>query len=151
MALGFIAKGVGNDVGHTAHQFFISAGHTPSASCGCGGQCLNSFIDTGGYFVGGGRIVLGDITDDAARAYSSQLMTNLGEQDWEKLKQVDEALEKIKDGNYGICSTCDQPIPEARLDVVPFAKFCVECLANIENETQTPTNGLRKNDSEGNL
>jgi len=92
-----------------------------------------------------------DITDDAARAYSSQLMTNLGEQDWEKLKQVDEALEKIKDGNYGICSTCDQPIPEARLDVVPFAKFCVECLANIENETQTPTNGLRKNDSEGNL
>jgi len=92
-----------------------------------------------------------DITDAAARTYSNQLITNLGEQDWEKLKQVDEALEKIKDGNYGICSTCDQPIPEARLDVVPFAKFCVGCLSKIENETQTPTNGLGGNNSEGNL
>jgi len=82
-----------------------------------------------------------DITDDAARIYSNQLMTNLGEQDWEKLKQVDEALKKIKNGDYGICSTCGQPIPEARLDVVPFAKFCVECLSKIENETQNPTAG----------
>ena len=78
-----------------------------------------------------------DITDDAARAYSNELMTSLGEQGWEKLKQVDEALEKINDGNYGICSTCNQPIPESRLDVVPFAKFCVECLSKIENETES--------------
>lgn len=91
-----------------------------------------------------------DITDDAARTYSNQLMTNLGEQDWEKLKQVDEAIEKIKDGNYGICSTCDQPIPEARLDVVPFAKFCVECLSKIENETHIPASGLRENILGGN-
>jgi DnaK suppressor protein len=84
-----------------------------------------------------------DITDDAARIYSSQLLTNLGEQGWEKLKQVDEALDKIKDGTYGICSTCDQPIPEARLDVLPFAKFCVECLSKIEKEPQIPTNPFR--------
>ncbi len=50
---------------------------------------------------------------------------------------IDEALEKIEAGSYGICSTCDQPIPEARLDVLPFAKFCVECLSKIENETET--------------
>ncbi len=81
-----------------------------------------------------------DITDDAARIYSNQLMTNLGEQDWEKLKQVDEALDKIRDGSYGNCANCDQPIPEARLDVVPFAKFCVECLSKIENEPHSSTN-----------
>ncbi len=86
-----------------------------------------------------------DITDDAARIYSNQLMTNLGEQDWEKLKQVDEALDKIKDGSYGTCSTCEEPIPEARLDVLPFAKFCVECLSKIENEPQTPTNDMPEN------
>ena len=86
-----------------------------------------------------------DITDDAARIYSSQLMTNLGEQDWEKLKQVDEALEKIRDGSYGTCSTCEKPIPEARLDVLPFAKFCVECLSKIENEAQNPASGPREN------
>ncbi len=86
-----------------------------------------------------------DITDDAARIYSNQLMTNLGEQDWEKLKRVDEALDKIKDGSYGTCSTCEEPIPEARLDVLPFAKFCVECLSKIENETQLPTDGMPGN------
>jgi DnaK suppressor protein len=86
-----------------------------------------------------------DITDDAARIYSSQLMTNLGEQDWEKLKQVDEALEKIRDGSYGTCSTCEKPIPEARLDVQPFAKFCVECLSKIENEAKNPTTSPREN------
>jgi len=89
-----------------------------------------------------------DITDDAARIYSNQLMTNLGEQDWEKLKQVDEALDKIKDGSYGTCSTCEQAIPEARLDVLPFAKFCVECLSKIENGTQIPTNDRPENNTE---
>jgi DnaK suppressor protein len=82
-----------------------------------------------------------DITDDATRVYTNQLMTNLGEQDWEKLKQVDEALDKINDGSYGTCSTCEQPIPEARLDVQPFAKFCVECLSKMENEAKNPTPG----------
>jgi DnaK suppressor protein len=83
-----------------------------------------------------------DITDDATRNYTNQLMMNLGEQDWEKLKQVDEALDKIKDGSYGTCSTCEQPIPEARLEVQPFAKFCVECLSKMENETQHTTPGM---------
>ncbi len=89
-----------------------------------------------------------DITDDATRAYTNQLMTNLGEQGWEKLKQVDEALENIENGTYGICSTCDQPIPEARLDVLPFAKFCVECLSKIENQTQT--NDIQEDNIGGN-
>lgn len=77
---------------------------------------------------------MADISDGAARSYTSELMLNLGEQDWQKLKQVDEALEKINSGEYGICSHCNNPIPEARLDVMPFAQYCVECLSKIENE-----------------
>lgn len=75
-----------------------------------------------------------DISDGAADAYSLQLRANLGEQDWQKLKQVQEALEKINNGQYGICSRCEQAIPELRLDVVPFAEYCVQCLSEIENE-----------------
>ncbi len=91
-----------------------------------------------------------DITDDATRAYTNQLMTSLGEQGWGKLKQVDEALEKIKNGTYGVCATCDQPIPEARLDVLPFAEFCVECLSKIESKTRPPTNDSGENILGGN-
>ena len=75
---------------------------------------------------------LPDISDDAAQAYSREVMTNLGEQGWNKLKQVEEALEKIKSGNYGICMHCEQPIPEGRLTVQPFAEHCVSCLEMIE-------------------
>ena len=80
---------------------------------------------------------LADITDGAAQAYTNELITSLGEQDWQKLKQVDEALEKINKGEYGICSTCNAPIPEARLDVMPFTKFCVPCMSKAENEPES--------------
>jgi DnaK suppressor protein len=75
---------------------------------------------------------LPDISDDAAQAYSREVMTNLGEQGWNKLKQVEEALEKIKSGDYGTCTHCEQPIPEVRLKVQPFAEHCVSCLEMIE-------------------
>lgn len=78
--------------------------------------------------------VVADINDDATQTYSRQLMLNLGEQDWEKLKQVEEALNNIKKGVYGVCQKCEKSIPEARLNIVPFAKYCVECLSKIEKE-----------------
>jgi RNA polymerase-binding protein DksA len=43
------------------------------------------------------------------------------------LGKVDEALTRIEDGDYGDCSECGTPIPVARLDVLPYTKFCVEC------------------------
>jgi DnaK suppressor protein len=75
-----------------------------------------------------------DITDDATQDSSRQMLLNLSEQDWEKLKQVEEALENISTGNYGACQKCEGAIPEARLNIVPFAKYCVSCLDQIEKE-----------------
>lgn len=43
------------------------------------------------------------------------------------LGKVDEALTRIEEGSYGDCSECGTPIPVARLDVLPYTKFCVEC------------------------
>ncbi|MBI5427122.1 MAG: TraR/DksA family transcriptional regulator [Nitrospinae bacterium] len=83
--------------------------------------------------------IVADINDDATRTYNRQLMLNLGEQDWEKLKQVEEALGAIKKGVYGICQKCEKSIPEARLNIVPFAKYCVECLSEIEKEKLIPS------------
>ena len=73
-----------------------------------------------------------DISDGAAQAYSRQMMQALGEQEWKKLQRVDEALKKIDSGNFGTCTECGEPIPEARLDVIPFTEFCVICLGEIE-------------------
>lgn len=73
-----------------------------------------------------------DITDDASRSFSRQMLLNLGEQDREKLIQVEEALHQIENGGYGTCKLCEKSIPEARLKVVPFAQHCVACLNEIE-------------------
>jgi len=44
-----------------------------------------------------------------------------------KLQQVNRALEHIKSGDYGICSSCKQEIPKERLEVIPETNICLEC------------------------
>jgi len=80
--------------------------------------------------------MVADFTDDAARSCDQQMILNLGEQERETLKLVEEALHKIKNGGYGICALCGEPIPKARLDIVPFTLHCVTCLDQVEKEKQ---------------
>jgi DnaK suppressor protein len=47
------------------------------------------------------------------------------------LEDVDRALEKIKEGTYGICDRCGRLIPEARLEARPWSGRCVECAAIV--------------------
>ena len=41
--------------------------------------------------------------------------------------EIDRALTKITAGTYGICESCGQPIPRARLKALPYAALCVQC------------------------
>ena len=76
-----------------------------------------------------------DISDDAARAYERKLQGDLEEQEWNKLKQVEAALEKVENGEYGICDQCEKKIPEARLKIIPYTEFCTQCLSEIEKKS----------------
>lgn len=44
-----------------------------------------------------------------------------------EMSQVQQALDRLDDGSYGECIDCDEPIPEARLEVEPWAARCVGC------------------------
>ncbi len=44
-----------------------------------------------------------------------------------KVAEIDAALERVDAGTYGRCEACGNPIPEARLEVVPEATLCVGC------------------------
>ena len=46
--------------------------------------------------------------------------------------QIDIALDKIREGSYGICEECCGEIGERRLSVVPFARYCRDCQETIE-------------------
>ena len=45
------------------------------------------------------------------------------------LAQIDEALERVAAGTYGVCVSCGQPIPAGRLEARPSARTCVACAA----------------------
>ena len=75
---------------------------------------------------------MADISDDAARSYDRKLQGDLEKQEWNKLKQVEAALEKVAQDKYGTCEQCEAEIPEARLEIMPYAEFCTQCLSEID-------------------
>ena len=48
------------------------------------------------------------------------------------LTEVERALERISDGTYGKCVTCGQPIPEKRLEAIPWAARDIKCEEQLE-------------------
>ena len=51
-----------------------------------------------------------------------------------ELDGVEEALRRIEAGTYGICEACGRPIEDARLAVLPAARFCVGDQEQAESE-----------------
>lgn len=48
------------------------------------------------------------------------------------LRQVDNALRELREGNYGVCLRCEGQIPRKRLNAVPWAVCCVSCQEAME-------------------
>jgi RNA polymerase-binding protein DksA len=57
------------------------------------------------------------------------------------LKEVEDALKNIESGTYGKCANCDEYIAEKRLEVIPYAKLCINC-EESKQEPQTQLDPL---------
>ena len=75
-----------------------------------------------------------DIGDEAANVYNKQILLTLNENDRMRLKEVDEALDRMASKTYGTCEECGEPIGLKRLEVKPVAKYCVPCKTKLEKE-----------------
>ena len=75
-----------------------------------------------------------DIGDEAANIYNKQVLLSLNENERMRLQEVDEALDRIGNGTYGICEECGGQISLKRIEVRPVAKYCVPCLTQLEKE-----------------
>ncbi|MEW6376403.1 MAG: TraR/DksA family transcriptional regulator [Thermodesulfobacteriota bacterium] len=73
-----------------------------------------------------------DIGDEAANIYNKQILLSLNENERMRLQEVDESLDRIGNGTYGICEECGEPIGLKRLEVRPVAKHCVPCKTKME-------------------
>jgi RNA polymerase-binding transcription factor DksA len=80
---------------------------------------------------GGTRLIF-----DEGFADSGQVTAERGEVEalagtlLETLEEVEHALAKLDSGDYGMCESCGQPIPEARLEAKPAARLCISCASS---------------------
>jgi RNA polymerase-binding transcription factor DksA len=69
-------------------------------------------------------------TDNFDRDFALSLLSS----DQDAIYEIDEALKRIERGSYGTCELTAKPIPKARLDAIPWARFTVEAQAQLERE-----------------
>jgi len=68
-----------------------------------------------------------DLADIASDDIDRRMIEALGSQELKRLKLIDSALTRIKQGKYGSCIKCNRRIPQARLEAIPYALMCIEC------------------------
>jgi len=52
----------------------------------------------------------------------------------EALYEIDEALQRLEDNTYGVCEGCQTKIPKKRLEVAPWARYCIKCQETLERQ-----------------
>jgi DnaK suppressor protein len=77
-----------------------------------------------------------DAYDLASEERDRDISLILSDRDRAKMQAIDEALERINTGAYGICETCELDIAEERLKALPFTRLCISCQAEQEREAK---------------
>jgi RNA polymerase-binding transcription factor DksA len=74
--------------------------------------------------------------DAGSDAYDRDFALSLLSQEQDALYEIDEALKRVEVGTYGKCEMSGKPIPHARLEAIPFARFTVECQSQLEKQSK---------------
>ena len=69
----------------------------------------------------------GDLADQASGNNEVHIQLRLKQTDAKILNAINEALERIEKGSYGVCRDCGEPIAEARLNAIPWTRVCITC------------------------
>lgn len=74
----------------------------------------------------------GDVVDAALDSVQDEINSQLAEVESRELGRIEIALERMQEGQYGICEACSTNIPMARLQALPYATLCVKCQREAE-------------------
>ena len=75
-----------------------------------------------------------DEGDLALISHNKELLYNLAETDFRRLKAIEDALKRMDREEYGECASCGEDINEKRLVAVPWATMCIACQEQDERE-----------------
>ena len=73
-----------------------------------------------------------NVADYGSDAFERTITLELMENEARTLRLINDALEAMEAGVFGVCAACGEPIPLARLEALPFASNCVKCQAAAE-------------------
>ena len=82
-----------------------------------------------------------DTYDLASEEREREISFILTDRDRGKLQAIEDALDRIEEGSYGVCESCEQEIAEGRLQAMPFTRLCVQCQADRETEAKQNRRG----------
>jgi DnaK suppressor protein len=82
------------------------------------------------------RAGTGDEADQASEDAEVALETRLMDRDAKLLREVERALEKVKNQTYGLCEGTDEPIGYARLKLRPWTRYSVTYKEELEREAK---------------
>jgi DnaK suppressor protein len=74
----------------------------------------------------------GDAADLAFDSGREEVSSQLAELEARELNQVQRALDRLRQGSYGVCEGCAKKIPVARLNALPFTTTCIQCQREME-------------------
>jgi DnaK suppressor protein len=74
----------------------------------------------------------GDVIDAALDSTQDEISSQLAEVESRELASIENALERMRNGQYGLCEVCNGKIPMARLNARPYATMCIECQRDLE-------------------
>ena len=82
-----------------------------------------------------------DAYDLASEERDREISFILSDRDRGKLQAIEDALERIEEGSYGVCESCESEIAEGRLQALPFTRLCVQCQSDREVEAKQNRRG----------
>jgi len=78
------------------------------------------------------HISVDHMADFGTDNYDQEFNLSLVESGEFTISEINEAIKRIEEGTFGICEDCDCKIPKARLEAIPYTRFCVACQAKRE-------------------
>lgn len=76
----------------------------------------------------------GDVVDFALDSAQDEISSQLAEVESRELGNINKALERMREGTYGNCEGCNNPIPLGRLQALPYATCCIKCQRELEKQ-----------------
>jgi RNA polymerase-binding protein DksA len=77
-----------------------------------------------------------DLVDSASDDIDRRMIEAIGVQDMKRLRLIDSALTRIKQGKYGLCVRCGKRILQTRLEAIPYALMCIQCQSTEERRNR---------------